>query len=203
MLTRKAKLNFQTQVYQAKHAIALALENCEHPVVSTKFGSESATFLHLMNEAAPGIPVIWVDTGYNTRATCLFAEKLTALLQLNLHKFEPKDHTIIIPPALDDPDHGAFVQTVKIAPFKTALQTLHADAWFSSIRRYQTDHRQSLDTFDTAHSNVLKVSPMLHWTRETVACYGETNSLPVGPECFDPTKGLAFRECGLHTEVAS
>ena len=104
-----------------------------------------------------------------------------------------------MPPALEDADHAAFVEEVKLAPFRRALETLGADVWLSAIRRYQSAHRAGTSTFTTLGSGVLKVSPLLGWSEETVRRYAREHDLPTGPEVFDPTKGEPFRECGLHT----
>lgn len=194
----REELNYRHQLVTARHAIAAALQNSCRAVVSTKFSEDSAVFLHLITQMKADIPVIWVDTGYNTRATREFADKLSQRLELNLQTFTPEEHTITFPPELDDPDHAEFTQEVKIEPFQRALRTLQADAWLSSIRRYQSDHRRSLPTFQPVSNGLLKVSPILEWTADTVTRYRLEHDLPEGAPCFDPTKGEPFRECGLH-----
>ncbi|ASJ74122.1 phosphoadenosine phosphosulfate reductase family protein [Granulosicoccus antarcticus] len=194
------ELNYRHQLAVARHAIQSTLAISCKPIVSTKFSEESAIFLHLVSQVQPGIAVIWVDTGYNTRATQSFASEITERLDINLHTFEPLDHTIIMPPALDDPEHAAFSREVKVEPFQRALKTLRADAWLSSIRRYQSTHRKSQPMFQTLSDGMLKTSPLLDWTAETMTRYRLENQLPLGAPCFDPTKGEAFRECGLHLD---
>lgn len=194
----REELNYRHQLATARHAIHVALENSCHPIVSTKFSEESAVFLHLLTQIKADIPVVWVDTGYNTRATREFAKQLQQRLQLNLKTYRPLDHIITFPPALDDPEHAEFTQEVKIRPFQRALSELQADGWLSSIRRYQSAHRSGLSTFHTAADGILKVSPILEWTADTVSRYRQEHELPEGPACFDPTKGEPFRECGLH-----
>lgn len=193
------KLNYRSQLIDARQIIELSLASCDRPVVSTKFSADSAVFLHLITSLCPNIPVIWVDTGYNTRATQEFATRLSQKLALNLQIFEPLDHTIELPPALEDTSHAAFTKTVKLEPFERALATLNPDVWFSSIRRYQSSYRDSSSAFQTAGAGRLKVSPMLNWAASSMERYACEYALPIGPDCFDPTKGLPFRECGLHT----
>ena len=193
------KLNYRSQLIDARQIVELSLARCEQPIVSTKFGPDSAVFLHLISTVCPNIPVIWVDTGYNTRATREFTARLVEKLNLNLNVFEPRDHTITLPPALEDDSHAAFTETVKLEPFRRALDTLKPDVWFSSIRRYQSSYREASSAFQTAGAGRLKVSPMLNWSVTSVERYANEHTLPVGPECFDPTKGSPFRECGLHT----
>ncbi len=194
------ELNYRHQLAVARHAIQSTLAISCNPIVSTKFSEDSAVFLHLVSQIQPDISVIWVDTGYNTRATKAFANELTDKLDISLHTFEPENHTIIMPPALDDPEHAAFSQEVKVEPFQRALKALRVDGWLSSIRRYQSAHRKTQPVFQTLADGLVKTSPLLDWTPEMVTHYRLENHLPLGTPCFDPTKGEAFRECGLHLD---
>src|SRR5471032_3056562 len=53
-------------------------------VLSTSFGAQSAVMLHLATQVAPGIPVVFVDTGYLFPETYRFADELTRSLRINL-----------------------------------------------------------------------------------------------------------------------
>src|SRR5271156_6083634 len=53
-------------------------------VLSTSFGAQAAVMLHLATRAVPGIPVVFVDTGYLFPETHQFAGELTKRLNLNL-----------------------------------------------------------------------------------------------------------------------
>jgi len=59
-------------------------------IVSTNFRPYEAVILHLVTQAQPDIPVLWVDHGYNREATYKHAEELKALLKLNIQAFVPK-----------------------------------------------------------------------------------------------------------------
>lgn len=195
---RRQSLSYALQLSSARKAIQLALENSCRPVVSTKFTEDSAVLLHLLSQLSPGIPVIWIDTGYNTRATLAHAREVTARLDLNVHTYRPQNHQITVPPELDSSEHSEFVKQVKLDPFNRALEHLKPDLWFSSLRRYQSEHRKHLPVFDIKADGMLKVLPLLDWTPDCVERYGRENGLPVGPSCYDPTKGEPMRECGLH-----
>lgn len=201
--TTSETLDHEARLGEARGALDLALAAAERPVLSSRFGPDSAVFLHLVTRHAPAIPVVWIETGYETRATRRFAEETRARLGLNLHVFGPRDHVLRVPPALDDPEHAAFVEEVKLEPFRRALRTLGADLWLSSIRRYQSAHRATETTFRTLDSGLVKVSPLIGWAQATVERYAREHDLPRGPEAFDPTKGEPFRECGLHTALGA
>ncbi len=53
-------------------------------VVATSFGIQSAVMLDLATRVKPGIPVVWVDTGYLPAETYRYADELTRRLDLNL-----------------------------------------------------------------------------------------------------------------------
>src|SRR5258707_13695573 len=59
-------------------------------IVSTNFRPYEAVILHLVTQIQPGIPVLWVDHGYNKAATYRHAEELTRLLQLEIKPFVPQ-----------------------------------------------------------------------------------------------------------------
>ena len=197
------RLNHRVHLGETALALDLALGAGRRPAASAKFGPDSAVFLHLVTRRVPDIPVIRVETGYDTRETLRFVEALRERLALNLHVVRSETHVIRLPPALDDPDHASFTEEVKLAPFRRALERLGTDVWLSSVRRHQSDHRRTLEPFERMPNGTLKASPMLGWTPSDVALYARAHELPSGPPVFDPTKGKAFRECGLHDRLGA
>ena len=196
-------LNHRDRVARARATLALASSIVARPIVSAKFSPHSAVLLHLVDSVMPSTPVVWVDTGYNTRATKAFVGTVSERLGIEPHRFEPHDHVVTVPPALDDPEHARFVEEVKLEPFRRALETLSADAWISSVRREQTTHRRALRAFDEGLPGIVKISPLLEWSEEDLERYAHEHELPVGPDCYDPTKGEPMRECGLHTRLSA
>ena len=195
---KAAVLDYRSQVSFSDHALELALANSSTPIMTTKFSEYSAAFLFMVTRKMPNIPVVWVDTGYNSRATQEYAKKLTRTLNLNLQVYTPLSKELIVPPQIDDPSHAGFTHDVKIEPFARAINELKADTWLSSVKRYQTAHRDTLSVFNEAKYSLLKVSPMLNWSEGQVERFLHENKLVVGPSCYDPTKGEPLRECGLH-----
>lgn len=191
-------LNHTSSIIAAREVIRLALSKAERPVATTKFGPHSAVLLHLLVEQAPGVPVIWIDTGFNTRATMIYAEQLTSQLHLNLKTFRPDNEWRGFIPEIDTPEHDAFTDQVKLEPFARAISQLAPDAWFSALRQEQTQHRSSHMHFNRSQTDLLKVCPLLHWSENDMDLYLAGNELPSEVNYFDPTKGAAHRECGLH-----
>lgn len=193
-----ARLNAALSDAPAHVIIRIALAMAKRPLVSTKFGPQSAVLLHLLTEQEPDIPVVWVDTGFNTRATQDYAQTLSDHLDLNLKIYQPQAAWSGFPPDLEDPQHHSFTEQVKLEPFSRALEELKPDLWFSGIRREQTDHRNKQPPFSETSDGVLKVAPLLNWTDDDMEHYLSEQRLPVETDYHDPTKGQIRRECGLH-----
>ena len=182
----------------ARALIQWALQGAERPILTTKFGPDSAVLLHLATRVRPEVPVVWVDTGYNTRDTLRFAEQLSRRLQLDLRVYRPRGRPWAPVPALDDPAHQAFSRRLKLEPFQRALRELAPDLWLTALRAEQTAHRACQPQVRRDRRGYLKVAPLLHWRDTDMAAYRRRYDLPRGPECYDPTKGEPRRECGLH-----
>ncbi|MFK8080711.1 MAG: phosphoadenosine phosphosulfate reductase family protein [Granulosicoccus sp.] len=190
---------FQRIADETLTCVEHSLKSAIRPVASTKFSPDSAVFLHMLTRISPDIPIVWVDTGYNTRDTLLFATHLTETLGLNLITFRPANAQSMEIPEIGTPAHDAFTFTMKLEPFQRAFKELQPDLWLSSLRRFQSSHRDKLSARETISPGLVKSYPMLEWSADAVELYRQKHALPSGPDVYDPTKGLPQRECGLHT----
>lgn len=178
-------------------------------IVTTNFGPYEAVILHLCVQAKPDIPVVWVDSGYGTRKTYLFAEKLIADLNLHMHVYNPlmsaaRRDALMGIPDVDDPRHEEFTEQVKLEPFRRAMDEMKPDVWFTAIRRDQTAFRKGLDVLSQDRpGGVIKVAPVLNWTEADMQAYLDEHGLPNETNYYDPTKVLGNRECGLHNRFTA
>lgn len=178
-------------------------------IVTTNFGPYEAVILHLCVQAKPDIPVVWIDSGYSTRKTYLFAEKLIADLGLNMQVYNPlqsvarRDATMGLPD-VDDPLHEEFTQQVKLEPFGRAMAEMQPEVWLTAIRSEQTAFRRNLQVVtQDKPGGVVKVAPVFHWTEADLKAYLLEHGLPNENDYFDPTKVLGDRECGLHNRFSA
>jgi phosphoadenosine phosphosulfate reductase len=97
-------------------------------------------------------------------------------------------------------------------------------AWISGIRRDQTSVRSHATILELQDDGLLKINPLLNWTKEDVQKYAKKHRLPAHPlfqrgyrsiGCAPCTiaigvsdderagrwSGRAKTECGLHTEM--
>ena len=173
-------------------------------IVTTNFRPFEAVILHMVAQARPDVPVIWMDNGYNTEATYQFADAVTKQLGLNLKIYLPlrsRAHREAVEgatPALDDPRHAAFTEEVKLEPFARALRETAPKVWFTALRATDTAVRAAMEPVSINPDGLIKVAPLLHWSSKDLHEYCQKHGLPNNFDYVDPTKGEDNRECGLH-----
>ncbi|GAB4251792.1 MAG: phosphoadenylyl-sulfate reductase [Candidatus Methylacidiphilales bacterium] len=199
-------------------------------VVSSSFGIQAAVTLHLAVQAAPQIPVVFIDTGYHFPETYRFVDELTERLHLNLKVFRAE-----LSPAWQEARFGKlwemgleglerYNRMNKVEPMNRALEELGARAWIAGLRREQAETRAKLSVLAVQQGRV-KIHPILEWSNKQVHDYLKANDLPYHPlweqgyvsvgDVHSTTKwspgmteaetrffGLK-RECGLHEGSSS
>ena len=180
-----------------------ALSQAKNPLITTNFRPYEAAILHAVTRVHPDIPVLWCDSGYNTKATYRHAHQLIEQLGLHLIVEVPVNtkayrDIYLGTPAIDAPGFEQFVQEVKLDPFRKAMDRLAPDVWFTNLRAGQTELRSSLGIFSEHKENRLRVSPFYHWTDTDLDEYLVEHDLPIEFDYYDPTKGPEHRECGIH-----
>ncbi|MDA8596516.1 phosphoadenosine phosphosulfate reductase family protein [Flavobacteriaceae bacterium] len=183
--------------------IKWALSHAKRPIITTNFRPYEAAIIHLVAGARKEIPVIWCDSGYNTRETYLHADELIERFNLNIDLFVPKQTTAyrdvyLGVPSVDDPKHEQFTHEVKIEPFLRAFEKHQPDFWFTNLRKGQTALRDGLGIVSEGKNGVIKFSPFYEYSDIELDEYLQTHDLPNEFKYFDPTKVESNRECGLH-----
>ena len=150
--------------------------------VVSSFGTESAVLLHLVAQADPATPVIFVDTLKMFQETLDYREELTRTLGLTNSSVVQPDPAVLA--AKDenglrwswDPDGCCEIR--KVEPLRRAKQGL--DAWISGRKAFQSVTRQNLPRFEIEDGR-LKVNPLGDWTKADLDAYFEANDLPRHP----------------------
>ncbi len=155
-------------------------------VLSSSFGAQAAVMLSLATRVSPGIPVVFVDTGYLFPETYRFADELTRRLKLNL-----KVYRAVESPAWTEARHGrlwekgldgleTYNRIAKVEPMQRALRELGAQAWLTGLRRSQSGTREGLPLV-AIQDGRMKVHPIADWTDRDVHDYLKANGLPYHP----------------------
>jgi phosphoadenosine phosphosulfate reductase len=179
-------------------------------VVSTNFRPYEAVLLHLCVQVQPGIPVLWVDHGYNRAATYKHAEHLKRLLGLNLNlkvylpRLTPAHRDALygpIPKPNDEEGLKKFSALMKLEPFQRGMRELAPRIWITALRKVQNPSRAGLDIVTPdPNFGTLKISPLFSLTDPDLEAYLAQHGLPNEWDYFDPAKADEKRECGLHAD---
>ncbi len=197
-----AQANTDLAGASAAEVITWALARARNPVISTNFRPRAAALLHMVTRLCPNIPVIWVDTGYNTPATYRYVEELCQRLQLNLRSYTP---FVTVArraasgglPSHNSPQFARFAHETKLEPFERAFNELKPDVWFTGIRREHSEFRGGLGVVSRGALNTLRVAPVFDWNDQSLATYLAAHGVLDNDDYVDPTKPGAQLECGL------
>ena len=182
-------LEWQLQLLKlsAAERVEWALRNLPgNPVLTSSFGIHSAVMLYLVTRIAPGLPVIFIDTGYLFPETYQFVDELTNRLKLNLHVVHSE-----YSPAWQESRYGRlwehglagleqYNQINKVEPLNRTLQELDVGYWFSGLRRQQSDSRARLPVLHKKDDR-FKIYPVIDWNSREVHEYLGRNQLPLHP----------------------
>ena len=179
---------------------------------------------HLAASVAPGIDVVFLDTGYHFAETLGTRDAVAATVDVTVRTVLP-----LFTVAEQDAAHGAELwrrdptaccAMRKVEPLERALAPYAA--WVSGVRRDEAATRRdtAVVEWDVRRGKV-KVNPIAAWTQADVDAYIEANGVLVNPLAFDgyPSigcapcthrvepgadprsgrwSGLAKTECGIH-----
>jgi phosphoadenosine phosphosulfate reductase len=195
-------------------------------VLSSSFQTQSVPLLHMASLIRRDLLIFFIDTGYHFWDTLIFREQVASELKLNvldLYRDTRWDafaqgYGRTLP--LEDPNLCCFIH--KVQPVQKALKDMKA--WISGIRRDQTPTRAQARILELQENGMLKVNPLLNWTKVDVKRYAEENNLPAHPlfgkgyrsiGCAPCTVAIGLNdderagrwvgrgktECGLHTDM--
>jgi len=196
--------NSKSQIVQSAYDIVETVKaQSTNFILSTSFGHYSAALLKIVSDVAPNVPIVWVDSGYNTNDTYRHCDELTERLNLNLRIYHPQrsaSHRKALGanPMPKQPGYEEFVQEIKLEPFQRALAELQPSHWITGIRAEETEHRRSLGVESDGPNGIKKVAPLFHWNEMNLTNFITGNQLPFAKNYQDPTKPAGGEECGLH-----
>ena len=179
---------------------------------------------HLASRVAPGVDVVFLDTGLHFPQTLQVRDEVAARMPVRVLSIQPvqtvgqQDGTH--GPRLFERDPDACCALRKVEPLERALAEY--DAWAAGIRRGETASRAGVREVDfEASRGKVKVAPLARWTDADVAAYIERYDIPVNQllsqgygsvGCWPCTRKVAAgedprsgrwamfdkTECGLH-----
>lgn len=185
---------------------------------------QDAVLIDLAAKTRPGVPVLFLDTGYHfaeTIGTRDAVESVYDVTVLNVtaeHSVSEQDR--LLGKDLFARDPGECCRLRKVVPLRKTLSGY--SAWVTGIRRVESPTRANapLVSFDEAFG-LVKINPLVFWTDDDMQNYVNANGVLVNPlveegypsigcapctakpaDGSDPRsgrwQGLNKTECGLH-----
>ena len=157
-----------------------------------------AVLSHLASTVAPGIDVVFLDTGYHFAETIGTRDAVEATLPVNLINITPVQSVAEQDAKYGkdlfnrDPDLCCALRKVK--PLEDALSSY--DAWATGLRRDETRNRVIAPVigWDDKKRKV-KVSPLARWTADDVDRYIDENNVLVNPLQYDGYPSIGCWPC--------
>ncbi|SHF42702.1 phosphoadenylyl-sulfate reductase [Streptoalloteichus hindustanus] len=191
-------------------------------IVASNF--QDAVLVDLAVRARPGVPVLFLETGYHFAETVGTRDAVATVYDVPIVNALP-DRTVAEQDAAEgprlyerDPDRCCFLR--KVIPLRRTLAGY--DAWVTGVRRVDAPTRANTPVVTWDERNgLVKVNPLAAWSDEDLDAYVERHNVLVNPlvsagypsigcaPCTakpapgaDPRSGRwagrAKTECGLH-----
>jgi phosphoadenosine phosphosulfate reductase len=154
--------------------------------------------IHLAEQVAAGVDVIFLDTGYHFIETIGTRDAVKLVHNVNVINVTP-EQTVAEQDATwgkdlfaRDPDQCCALR--KVAPLGKAL--VPYAAWATGMRRADSPARANtpLVAWDAARK-LIRIAPIAAWTDEDVARYIEINSLMINPLLEDGYTSIGCEPC--------
>jgi phosphoadenosine phosphosulfate reductase len=154
--------------------------------VTSSFQAECVILVDLLRARVPGVPVLFLETGYHFPETLAYRDELSARWNLNLLNLAPK-----LTVAQQETQFGILYELApdrccgmrKVEPLFGALEKY--GTWFTGLRREQSKSRGNLEAvadFKLPSGKVLrKISPLADWSTRDVWQYLKQHAIPALP----------------------
>jgi phosphoadenosine phosphosulfate reductase len=154
--------------------------------VVTSFQREGMIIVDMVQKAAPGTPVLTLETGRLPQATFEMIRSVEKRYGIAVELVRPDPGEVASMVESHGPDlfRDGYPQRIlccqvrKVRPLAKRLQGVAA--FFAGLRRSQSESRADIDIVDRSTSPV-KICPLADWSAEDVARYTADNGLPEHP----------------------
>ncbi|CAM3268697.1 phosphoadenylyl-sulfate reductase [Stackebrandtia soli] len=141
-----------------------------------------AVVAHLASTVAPGVDIVFLDTGLHFPETLDVRDRVRELLPVTVRSVDPpltvgrQDGEF--GPRLWERDPDECCALRKVAPLARALDDY--DAWATGLRRDESPTRADTKLVDVDSGRAkIKVSPIASWTQDDVDSYVARHDIPV------------------------
>ena len=169
-------------------------------IMATAFGAEGCCLIHMIAEIAPSLRIINIDTGYQFEETLELRERILLRYGIDVELVRPETTV-----AEYEKEHGGPMYTHrpdqcchdrKILPLKNALKHYEPRSWISAIRKDQTTDRGKAELVQwDAKFRLVKVNPLLNWTKKDVWAFIVKHDVPYNRLHDDNYPSIGCRPC--------
>lgn len=201
----------------------------DRAALSTAFGPGGIVLMHLASQVRPGAKVFFIDTGFHFDETMQMVDRIHSQMAVDIEVLKPalslERQALVHGDSLHVVDPDRCCELRKIEPTQRMLSSL--DAWVTALRRDQGPSRANLPVVDVRQIDgreLVKVNPLVTWTRKEIWRYIHAHQLPYNPlhdrgypsvgcrPCTRPSHdsaneragrwaGRSKTECGMHTQI--
>ncbi|MDQ1584923.1 MAG: phosphoadenosine phosphosulfate reductase, partial [Actinomycetota bacterium] len=181
----------------AEEIVAWAVQTFGARVCVTASMTDSVV-IDLVSRAAPGVDVLFLDTGYHFAETLGTRDAVAATYPVNLLSITPvrtvAEQDAMHGPRLYERDPDLCCALRKVEPLERALRDY--DAWFTGLRRDESPSRATTPVvaWDESRGKV-KVNPIAGWTQDDVESYVATHGVLINPLLQDGYASVGCAPC--------
>ncbi len=188
------------KIQAAQELIAAELAKSGAACVTSSFQTECVALVHMIVQQRPGIPVLFLETGYHFEETLAYRDKLASEWKLNLRNLEARQSV-----ADQEAQFGILNQTApdkccklrKVEPLFAGLADY--EIWFTALRREQSPTRANLQEIEPfklpAGKTLQKISPLATWTNRDVWGYLSRHGIPELPLYAQGYTSIGCKPC--------
>ncbi len=157
-----------------------------------------AVLPHLASRAAPGIEVVFLDTGYHFAETMGMRDAVQAVLPVTVKTILPlrtvAEQDAEFGAKLHDRDPNLCCAMRKVEPLERALAPYRA--WASGLRRADSASRAGTRVVEwDAKREMVKLNPIATWSDEQVEAYITEHAILVNPLLSDGYGSIGCAPC--------
>lgn len=157
-----------------------------------------AVLPHLVSRSAPGVDVLFLETGYHFPETVATRHRVAALLPIHVVDVLP-----VLTVAEQDAAYGAELfardpaaccRMRKVEPLAARLAGY--EAWVTGVRRDEAPSRAGtpIVTWDDAHG-LVKINPLAAWTLDDLLAYATEYDVTLNPLLTDGYPSIGCEPC--------
>ncbi len=157
-----------------------------------------AVLPHLVSQHAPGVDVLFLETGYHFAQTLATRDEVARRLPVRVVEVRPRlsvaEQDAEFGARLHDRDPAACCRMRKVEPLRNALGGY--EAWASGVRREESPTRSATPVVSYDEVNgLVKLNPLASWGLDDVVDYATLHRVPVNLLLADGYPSIGCEPC--------